>query len=547
MPRRRHELEGKTTSEPNRAIPLDARIRLLQLLTAPDDSYEGRVFMSASDVFIIGAGPAGLTASYLLTKQGISTTVIEADPEYVGGISRTANYKDFKFDIGGHRFLSKSKEVVDLWNEILPQDFIDRPRLSRIYYNGRYFSYPLKAFEAFNNLGPVESAMCALSYMYQRTFPHEKPEKFHQWVANQFGERLFSIFFKTYTEKVWGMSCDEISADWAAQRIKGLDLYSAMANELRNSIAPAKGGATKNGEVIKTLIDSFRYPRQGPGMMWDAAAAKTREQGGDIHMGQRLDTMSWDGNAKLWTITAKDVDGNVHHYQAKHAISSAPITELVSSLYVAEDAAAATGKLRYRDFLTVALVVEKPDLFPDNWIYIHEPSVKVGRIQNFRSWSPEMVPNPEQSCLGLEYFCFEGDGLWNSGDDKLIELAKKELAQIGLASEKEIIDGCVVRQKKAYPVYDDGYKENVETIRADLADKYPTLHLVGRNGMHKYNNQDHAMMTAMLTVKNIQAGELVYDIWNVNEDAEYHESGNSGEQQALSSVRMVPERIKKAS
>ncbi|MEM7746823.1 MAG: NAD(P)/FAD-dependent oxidoreductase [Pseudomonadota bacterium] len=503
--------------------------------------------MSASDVFIIGAGPAGLTASYLLTKQGVSTTVIEADPEYVGGISRTANYKDFKFDIGGHRFFSKSQEVVDLWDEILPQDFIDRPRLSRIYYNGRYFSYPLKAFEAFNNLGPVESAMCVLSYMYKRAFPHEKPENFHEWVSNQFGERLFSIFFKTYTEKVWGMPCDEISADWAAQRIKGLDLYSAMANALRNSIAPAKGGATKNGEVIKTLIDSFRYPRQGPGMMWDAAAEKTRNQGGQIHMGQALDTMSWDGNAKLWTITAKDSDGNTHRYQAKHAISSAPITELVSSLWVSGHAAEATKKLRYRDFLTVALVVEKPDLFPDNWIYIHEPSVKVGRIQNFRSWSPEMVPDPNQSCLGLEYFCFEGDGLWNSSDDKLIELAKKELAQIGLASEEEIIDGCVVRQKKAYPVYDDGYKENVETIRSELAEKYPTLHLVGRNGMHKYNNQDHAMMTAMLTVKNIQAGELLYDIWNVNEDAEYHEAGNSGEQQALSSVRMVPERIKKAS
>ena len=503
--------------------------------------------MSASDVFIIGAGPAGLTASYLLTKQGVSTTVIEADPEYVGGISRTANYKDFKFDIGGHRFFSKSQEVVDLWDEILPQDFIDRPRLSRIYYNGRYFSYPLKAFEAFNNLGPVESAMCVLSYMYKRAFPHEKPENFQEWVSNQFGERLFSIFFKTYTEKVWGMPCDEISADWAAQRIKGLDLYSAMANALRNSIAPAKGGATKNGEVIKTLIDSFRYPRQGPGMMWDAAAAKTRDQDGEIHMGQSLDTMSWDGNQKLWTITAKDGEGNTHHYQAKHAISSAPITELVSSLWVSDEAAQATKKLRYRDFLTVALVVEKPDLFPDNWIYIHEPSVKVGRIQNFRSWSPEMVPDPNQSCLGLEYFCFEGDGLWNSTDGKLIELAKKELAQIGLASEDEIIDGCVVRQKKAYPVYDDGYKDNVETIRAELAEKYPTLHLVGRNGMHKYNNQDHAMMTAMLTVKNIQAGELVYDIWNVNEDAEYHESGNSGEQQALSSVRMVPERIKKAS
>ncbi len=502
--------------------------------------------MTTSDVFIVGAGPAGLTASYLLTKGGVSATVIEADPDYVGGISRTANYKDFKFDIGGHRFFSKSKEVVDLWNEILPQDFIDRPRLSRIYYNGKYFSYPLKAFEAFNNLGPVESVHCVLSYMYQRAFPHENPENFHQWVANQFGERLFSIFFKTYTEKVWGMPCDEISADWAAQRIKGLDLSSAMANALRNSIAPNSAGTTKNGEVIKTLIDSFRYPRQGPGMMWDAAAARTRAQGGEIHMGQALDTMRWHEASGLWTITAKASDGEVFTYQAQHAISSAPITELIAALDVSEAATAAAARLRYRDFLTVALVVEKPDLFPDNWIYIHEPSVKVGRIQNFRSWSPEMVPNPKQSCLGLEYFCFEGDGLWTSSDEDLIALAKTELAQIGLAAEEEVVDGCVVRQKKAYPVYDDGYKHNVDTIRSELARTYPTLHLVGRNGMHKYNNQDHAMMTAMLTVKNIAAGERIYDIWNVNEDAEYHEAGNDGEQEALTSVRLVPERVKKA-
>ncbi|MGI9410104.1 MAG: NAD(P)/FAD-dependent oxidoreductase [Hyphomicrobiaceae bacterium] len=502
--------------------------------------------MTASDVFVIGAGPAGLTSSYLLTKEGIATTVIETDPQYVGGISRTANYKDFKFDIGGHRFFSKSKEVVDLWDEILPQDFIDRPRLSRIYYNGRYFSYPLKAFEAFNNLGPVESAMCVLSYMYKRAFPHEKPENFHEWVANQFGERLFSIFFKTYTEKVWGMSCDEISADWAAQRIKGLDLYSAMANALRNSIAPNAGGSTKNGEVIKTLIDSFRYPRQGPGMMWDAAAAKTRAQGGHIHMGQTLDALAWDDDAQTWTTTATTADGETRTYTAQHVISSAPITELIAALDVSKAATEAAGRLRYRDFLTVALVVEKPDLFPDNWIYIHEPSVKVGRIQNFRSWSPEMVPNPEQSCLGLEYFCFEGDGLWAAGDNDLIALAKRELAQIGLAAEHEVIDGCVVRQKKAYPVYDDGYRQNVETIRSELAERYPTLHLVGRNGMHKYNNQDHAMMTAMLTVKNIIAGEQAYDIWNVNEDAEYHEAGNAGEHEALSSVRMVPQRLKKA-
>ena len=502
--------------------------------------------MSHSEVFVIGAGPAGLTSSYLLTKQGISTTVIEADLDYVGGISRTANYKDFLFDIGGHRFFSKSKEVVDLWKEILPQDFISRPRLSRIYYDGKYYSYPLKAFEALNNLGIVESSMCVLSFMYKQAFPNEKPETFHEWVANQFGERLFSIFFKTYTEKVWGMSCDEISADWAAQRIKGLDLWSAMANALRNSMKPAgfkDGTNAHDGEVIKTLIDSFQYPRKGPGMMWDAAARKTREQGGTIHMGTRLMGLSFDKSSGIWTITAQKFDGEILGFTANHVISSAPIRELVHAFTEVPACIAAADSLRYRDFITVAIVVDKRDLFPDNWIYIHEPSVKVGRIQNFRSWSPEMVPDEKLACLGLEYFCFEGDGLWTAPDEELMALAKKELAQIGLATEEECIDGCVVRQKKAYPVYDEDYKFNVETVRVDLADSYPTLHLVGRNGMHKYNNQDHAMMTAMLTVKNIVAGELLYDIWNVNEDAEYHESGNSGAEEALKSVRLVPRRV----
>jgi protoporphyrinogen oxidase len=466
--------------------------------------------MSHSDVFVIGAGPAGLTSSYLLTKRGISTTVIEADPVYVGGISRTANYKDFLFDIGGHRFFSKSKEVVDLWKEILPQDFIERPRLSRIYYDGKYYSYLLKAFEALGNLGIVESGLCVLSFMYKQAFPHEKPVTFHEWVANQFGERLFSIFFKTYTEKVWGMSCDEISADWAAQRIKGLDLWSAMANALRNSVLPKSGKPALNpdGTVIKTLIESFQYPRKGPGMMWDAAAAKTRAQGGAIHMGTSLTSLAYDADKKLWTITATTTEGEVKTFTANQVISSAPIRELVHAFVKTPACVVNADKLRYRDFLTVALVVEKPDLFPDNWIYIHEPSVKVGRIQNFRSWSPEMIPNETQSCLGLEYFCFEGDGLWTSTDEGLIALAKKELAQIGLASEAEVMDGCVVRQKKAYPVYDDAYKTHVDAIRTELATTYPTLHLVGRNGMHKYNNQDHAMMTAMLTVENIAAGEI---------------------------------------
>jgi protoporphyrinogen oxidase len=506
-------------------------------------------FMSHSEVFVIGAGPAGLTASYLLTKQGISTTVIEADPDYVGGISRTANYKDFLFDIGGHRFFSRSKEVVDLWKEILPQDFITRPRMSRIYYDGKYYSYPLKAFEALGNLGVVESAMCVLSFMYKQAFPNEKPETFHDWVANQFGERLFAIFFKTYTEKVWGMSCDEISADWAAQRIKGLDLWSAMANALRNSVKPkgfVDGTSANDGEVIKTLIESFQYPRKGPGMMWDAAARKTFAQGGKIHMGTRLTALSHDDKQGLWTITARKETGEEMTFTARHVISSAPIRELVHSFTAKPACAAAADKLRYRDFITVALVVNKPDLFPDNWIYIHEPSVKVGRIQNFRSWSPEMVPDEKLACLGLEYFCFEGDGLWDSADEDLLALGRSELAKIGLASEDECIDGCVVRQKKAYPVYDEGYKRNVEAIRTELSEKYPSLHLVGRNGMHKYNNQDHAMMTSMLTVKNIAAGEMLYDIWDVNEDAEYHEAGHSGAEEALKSVRLVPTKLRKA-
>jgi protoporphyrinogen oxidase len=503
--------------------------------------------MSHSEVFVIGAGPAGLTASYLLTKQGVSTTVIEADPVYVGGISRTVNYKGYLFDIGGHRFFSKSKEVVDLWKEILPQDFIERPRLSRIYYDGKYYSYPLKAFEALTNLGVVESGMCVLSFLVKQAFPHENPATFHQWVSNQFGERLFSIFFKTYTEKVWGMSCDEISADWAAQRIKGLDLWSAMANALRNSIVPKgmrDGTKAHDGEVIKTLIESFQYPRKGPGMMWEAAAAKTRQQGGVLHMGTALESLSWDDESRLWTITAVSVDGTRQSFTADHVVTSAPVRELMQSIRPRPESLSAAESLRYRDFLTVSLVVEQHDLFPDNWIYIHEPSVKVGRIQNFRSWSPELIPNATTTCLGLEYFCFEGDGLWTSSDAELIELAKTELEIIGLARREEISDGCVVRQRKAYPVYDEAYRFHIDTIREDIDANYPHLHLVGRNGMHKYNNQDHAMMTAMLTVENILAGRKLYDIWNVNEDAQYHEAGNAGAEEALKSVRMVPERLK---
>ncbi|HEY3697088.1 NAD(P)/FAD-dependent oxidoreductase [Phenylobacterium sp.] len=493
-----------------------------------------------TDVLIIGAGPAGLTAGYLLSKRGREVTVLEKDPVYVGGISRTVNYKDFLFDIGGHRFFSKAKEVVDLWKEILPDDFIERPRLSRIYYNGKFFAYPLKAFEALFKLGLFQSAACMLSYAAAKAFPVKAPKTFHQWTRNQFGERLFSIFFKTYTEKVWGMSCDEISADWAAQRIKGLDLMTAVLNGVANSLGiKPKGGPGG----VKTLIETFQYPRKGPGMMWDAAAAKIRAAGGVIQMDREMRTAAWDEARKLWTVTATDSAGATHVVTARHVISSAPIAELAGALSPTPISRLHARELRYRDFLTVALIARNSQAFPDNWIYIHDPAVKVGRIQNFLSWSPEMAPSQDLACLGLEYFCFEGDGTWAAEDEELIELAKREIAHIGLIEPEDVVDACVVRQAKAYPIYDDAYQANVEAVRLDLERTFPTLHLVGRNGMHKYNNQDHAMMTAMLTVENIVAGERLYDVWQVNEDAEYGEAGVSGAQEALKSERLVPRKV----
>jgi protoporphyrinogen oxidase len=495
--------------------------------------------MGAESVAIIGAGPAGLTAAYLLTKKRVPVTVLEADPVYVGGISRTAKYKGYHFDIGGHRFFSKAKEVEDLWTELLPDDMLQRPRSSRIYYNGQFFSYPLKGGEALKKLGVVEAARCVLSYAWARAFPNPNPRSFEDWVTNQFGARLFNIFFKTYTEKVWGMSCKEISADWAAQRIKGLSLKTAIWNAL----FPQKPAS--RDQVIKTLIDTFRYPRKGPGMMWEACAERVKTQGGAIEMGRKVVGCAYDAETGLWTVSHRDTDGGTRETQARHVISTAPMRQLAHGITprLSDKALNAADSLKYRDFLTVVLILKDRNAFEDNWIYIHDPSVKVGRIQNFKSWSPEMVPDPAMTCYGLEYFCFEGDGLWSSSDADLVGLAKQELQKVGLAKAEDIVDGCVVRQPKAYPVYDDDYATHVATIREELQAKFPTLHLVGRNGMHKYNNQDHAMMTAMLCAENILAGRPVYDLWRVNQDAEYHEAGSAGSQGATG-LRLVPTRVK---
>ncbi|MGC9969753.1 MAG: NAD(P)/FAD-dependent oxidoreductase [Bryobacteraceae bacterium] len=475
--------------------------------------------MSTGRVAIIGAGPAGLTAAYSLAKSGIPVTVLESDPEYVGGISRTVRYKGFHFDIGGHRFFSKSQEIEDLWTEILPDDLLQRPRSSRILYDGKFYSYPLKAFEALRNLGVLESALCVLSYLKARLFPVRHPKSLEDWVTNQFGSRLYRIFFKTYTEKVWGMSCNRISADWAAQRIKGLSLASAV----RNALFPHK--SRDRSKLIKTLIDTFRYPRKGPGMMWETCAAKVRQMGGEVRLGRRVVGCAFDQASSSWTVECSLAGGGRETVAAAHVISSAPIRELVAMLAPATspEALEAARALKYRDFVTVALILKDRERFSDNWIYIHDPNVKVGRVQNFKSWSPEMVPDPAYCCYGLEYFCFEGDGLWSAPDAELIELATSELQKIGLASRADIVDGCAVRQPKAYPVYDGDYLENVALVRAEIRQRFPNLHLVGRNGMHKYNNQDHAMMTALLAARNILAGRELYDLWKVNQDAEYHE------------------------
>ncbi|MER3446067.1 MAG: FAD-dependent oxidoreductase [Candidatus Dadabacteria bacterium] len=465
-------------------------------------------------VVIIGAGPAGLTAAYELCKAGVKSVVIEKD-NIVGGLARTVNYKDYYFDIGGHRFFTKVKAVEDMWHEVLGDDFIKRDRLSRIYYNKRFFYYPLRVSNAILGLGIWNSLIILFSYINAQLFPKRPEETFEEWVSNRFGEHLYKIFFKTYTEKVWGIKCSEIMAEWAAQRIKGLSLLTAI----RNALLKGQNSRDKGG-VIKTLIDSFYYPKLGPGMMWERVANIIKGSNGEIRIGAEVERIICK-DRKVDAVEIK-TNGGRELVKGTHFISTMPIRELIQKFDppVPEEVFRAAMNLNYRDFLTVVLVVNNTGVFPDNWIYIHDPDVKVGRIQNFKNWSPYMVPDQNKTCLGLEYFCFEGDGLWTMSDRELIELGKRELEILGLAHASDVEDGTVVRMPKAYPVYDSTYRDSLKVISEFISPIY-NLQLVGRNGMHKYNNQDHSMLTAMLAVKNILGAN--YDLWQVNADQEYHE------------------------
>ncbi len=466
------------------------------------------------NIVIIGAGPAGLTAAYELAKRGVTATILEADT-VVGGISRTVERDGWRFDIGGHRFFTKVPEVEAFWHEILPdEDFMMRPRMSRIFYQGKYYDYPLRAVNALRNLGIWEAILCVQSYVWARIRPPKDQTNYEGWLVARFGWRLYRTFFKSYTEKVWGVPVSSMPADWAAQRVKNLSLFSAVLNALLPK---------RNQKDITSLIEEFQYPKYGPGMMWERCRDLVETQGCKILMGTKVVGIRHE-NDRAVAVVGETADGARTDYPCDHVISTMPISQLLEAMdpSPAPSAVAAAADLRYRDFLTVALVVPEAYSFPDNWIYVHSTDVQVGRIQNYGSWSPYLVKEG-RTCLGLEFFVFEGDDMWNKPDDELIEQGKRELEILGLVDPTKVESGYVVRMPKAYPFYDEHYRANVARIVDWLDDCAPNVHPVGRNGMHRYNNQDHSMYTAMLTVENI-LDDAGHDIWAVNVEEEYHET-----------------------
>lgn len=463
------------------------------------------------NVLILGAGPAGLTAARSIQRHDTSVdiTVFEAGAQ-VGGIARTETHRGFRFDIGGHRFFTKVPRVERVWIETLGDDFIRVPRLSRIYYRRQFFDYPLKAFRALRMLGLIEAVRIVLSYVYARLRPRQPEISFEDWVVNRFGLRLYRHFFESYTEKVWGIRPTEIRADWAAQRIKGLSLISVA------------WAALTGRSTAKSLIEEFDYPRLGPGMVWEALADELSAHGAEVAMQTKVQRLGHE-NGRITFVETVDHQGTIARHDGPDAVlSSLALRDLIRMMEPPPPphVVAAAEQLTYRDFLIVTLILDHADPFPDNWIYVHDPDVRVGRIQNFRAWSKDMVPVPGQSAIGMEYFCNIGDSLWAASDADLRGLAAHELQSLGLAPAQSVVDYKVIRQPKAYPVYDNAYQDAVQTLRSWLSG-LQNFQTAGRNGLHRYNNQDHSMLSAMLAAENLFGAS--HDVWNVNVERAYHE------------------------
>lgn len=499
---------------------------------APEPAYDHRVRptsapadpparLPADTTVVAGAGPAGLAAAHGLAEAGLPVVVFERD-RAVGGIARTVEHRGYRFDLGGHRFFTKVAEIQRLWDDTLGADFLLRPRLSRIHYRGRFFHYPLRPLDALAGLGVMESTRVLGSYARAQLFPNHEEATFEQWVVNRFGRRLFEIFFETYTEKVWGIPCREISADWAAQRIRNLDLLTAVRNALL-------GGGVRDGEIVTSLIDRFHYPRLGPGMMWE----RWRDRLADREVQTVLEAEVIRLHHERGRVMAVDVrhSDREERVAAAHVVSTMPLRDLVRALEPAPppEVRAAAARLRYRDFLIVVLIARAAELFPDNWIYVHSPEVRVGRVQNFKNWSPAMVPDPDTTSLGLEYFVSREEDLWQAGDEELVRFGAVEAARLGIVRPEQVEDGVVVRVPDAYPVYDREAHAAVATIRAYLAG-LSNLYPIGRNGQHRYNNQDHSMLTGLHAAQTIAGTPR--PIWDVNVEPYYHEDARPASDRA---------------
>ena len=473
---------------------------------------------------VLGAGPAGLTSAWVLAQRGRTGEIFEADG-IVGGIAKTVEFKGYRFDLGGHRFFTKLTTIDRIWEEVMGDEFLTRPRLSRIYYQGKFLAYPLEAKDVLKRLGFLESVRCAFSYLWSRLTPRHTEVSFEDWVTRRFGKRLYNTFFRSYTEKVWGIPGNEIQAEWAAQRIKNFSLAKAVLAII---------GLRRTH--VTTLIEQFRYPRLGPGQMWERFQERVEASGIPVRFNHRVVAVRHDGAGQVESVVVSRNGGGEEEVRVQSVLSSIPLSELVLSLEPAAPPAvvAAAKRLRYRELCLVALVIDEHEPFPDNWIYLHDPGTRAGRVQNFGAWSESMVI-PGTTCLGVEYFCFEGDDIWEMPDAAAVELATGELARIGLIDPAKVIDGVKVRVPRAYPMYDSGYRQAIDTLREYLT-TFDNLATFGRNGLHRYNNQDHSMWTAILATLNMLDGTK-YDVWSVNTEAEYLEEGETVE--GLMDVELV--------